>query len=374
MDANGARDAVVTSTRGRLSLVGLGMGSADDITLRGLALARASDVVFLEHYTAVLIDDADTTRLEALLGPGRKVALADRDAVESGAVLAAAEDPSRRHHVTLLVVGDPLSATTHCDLIERCRAKDIAVDVVGNASIITAVGCCGLQLYRYGQIVSVCFWTATWRPAGYFDKVAANRALGLHTLLLLDIKVKEISDENLARGRTIYEPARFMTAPAAARQLLDIERERAAAAATGAAAGSSDGDAGRAATLGVAPADLCVVVVARLGSTTATVVVARLGDLAAAPDSLFGAPLHSLVVPGDVHDCEAEYVLLHPQLVRRDGDGGAATFEIVERGPKAAGGSSGGPITAADLMRGRLPDARRRAILAALADGSLSCA
>jgi diphthine synthase len=30
--------------------------------------------------------------------------------------------------------------------------------------------------------------------------------------MLLDIKVKEVSEENLARGREIFEPPRFMTA------------------------------------------------------------------------------------------------------------------------------------------------------------------
>ncbi|KAF8951509.1 diphthine synthase, partial [Haplosporangium bisporale] len=38
-----------------------------------------------------------------------------------------------------------------------------------------------------------------------------NRDIGLHTLVLLDIKVKEQSLENMARGRLIYEPPRFMT-------------------------------------------------------------------------------------------------------------------------------------------------------------------
>ena len=42
-------------------------------------------------------------------------------------------------------------ATTHTDLQLRARALGIEVRVVHNASIISAVGACGLQLYRYGE-------------------------------------------------------------------------------------------------------------------------------------------------------------------------------------------------------------------------------
>lgn len=43
-----------------------------------------------------------------------------------------------------LVVGDPFCATTHADLFLRAIKLGIKVEVVHNASIINAVGCCGL--------------------------------------------------------------------------------------------------------------------------------------------------------------------------------------------------------------------------------------
>ncbi len=60
------------------------------------------------------------------------------------------------------------------------------------------------------QAVSIVFFTDTWRPDSFYDRIAANRKLGLHTLCLLDIKVKEPSLEALARGRTVYEPPRWV--------------------------------------------------------------------------------------------------------------------------------------------------------------------
>lgn len=91
------------------------------------------------------------------------------------------------------------SATTHTDIILRARALKIPTRVVHNASIMNAVGACGLQLYNFGQTVSLVFFTETWKPDSFYDRIKENADLGLHTLVLLDIKVKEQSEENLAR-------------------------------------------------------------------------------------------------------------------------------------------------------------------------------
>ena len=64
---------------------------------------------------------------------------------------------------------------------------------------MNAVGACGLQLYNFGQAVSLVFFTETWKPDSFYYRVTENVKLGMHTLLLLDIKVKEQSEENLAR-------------------------------------------------------------------------------------------------------------------------------------------------------------------------------
>ena len=59
-----------------------------------------------------------------------------------------------------------------------------------------------------GETVSIVFFTDSWRPDSFYDKIASNRRCGLHTLCLLDIKVKEPNLEALCRGRTVYEPPR----------------------------------------------------------------------------------------------------------------------------------------------------------------------
>ena len=262
-----------------LLLVGLGLGDVKDITVRGLEAVRGADVVFLEAYTSHLINSS-VQQLEEFYG--RPVVVADRDAVESGSILAEV----RERTVALLVVGDVFGATTHSDLVVRCHEARVPVGVIHNVSIINAVGCCGLQLYRFGQVLSLCFWTETWRPDSWYDRLLSNRRAGLHTLLLLDIKVKEVSDENLARGKKIYEPPRYMTVQQAIDQLKRVEGERQMGAITDAS---------------------IVVGMARIGSDSQRIAAGTIEKVASVD---FGAPLHSLVVAGDIHDCEMEHLRL----------------------------------------------------------------
>ncbi len=91
------------------------------------------------------------------------------------------------------------SATTHTDLLLRATSLNIPTQTIHNASIMTALGSTGLQLYNFGQTVSLPFFTDIWKPTSWYDRLEENLRIGLHTLVLLDIKVREQSEENLAR-------------------------------------------------------------------------------------------------------------------------------------------------------------------------------
>ena len=77
------------------------------------------------------------------------------------------------------------SATTHSDLVLRAKQAGVEVRVVHNASIMNAAAACGLQLYLFGHTISMVFFDDTWRPDSWYEKIAANRKMGLHTLCLL---------------------------------------------------------------------------------------------------------------------------------------------------------------------------------------------
>ncbi|KAI9474613.1 diphthine synthase [Coemansia sp. RSA 989] len=260
-----------------LYIIGLGLADERDISVKGLEAVKASERVYLEAYTSILM--VDRQRLEAFYG--KPVLIAHRETVESDSdeILRDAD----RVDVAFLVVGDPYGATTHTDLVLRARQRKIAVKTIHNASIMNAVGATGLQLYNFGQTVSIVFFTDSWRPDSFYDRVAENARLGLHTLCLLDIKVREQSIENLMRGRQIFEPPRYMSASLAARQLLEVEDARKA---------------------GVCSPDALAVAVARVGSDDQLI---RVGSLRQLAESDFGGPLHSLVLVGSrLHLLEAD--------------------------------------------------------------------
>ncbi|KAJ3280501.1 diphthine synthase [Borealophlyctis nickersoniae] len=261
-----------------LYVVGLGLADERDITLKGLDAVKTCERVYLEAYTSILTVEKE--KLEALYE--RPVMVADREMVETEADVILKD--ADKVNVAFLVVGDPFGATTHTDLVMRAKELGIPVVPIHNASIMNAVGCCGLQLYNYGQTISIVFFTDNWRPDSFYDKIKQNRALGLHTLCLLDIKVKEQSIENMARGRKIYEPPRFMTVNQAAEQLLEVEEKRGEKAYT---------------------KDTIAVGMARVGCTDQVVVSGTLEELVTVD---FGKPLHSLVIAGNMHFLEADLV------------------------------------------------------------------
>lgn len=181
-------------------IIGLGLGDERDITLRGLEAVKKCSKVFIEAYTSLLSFGLSSNGLSTLENLyGKPITLADREMVEEKAddILSDA----RHSDVGFLVVGDPFGATTHSDLVVRAKKLGVDVKVVHNASVMNAIGICGLQLYRYGETISIPFFTETWRPDSFYEKIQRNRVLGLHTLCLLDIRVKEPSLESLCRGK-----------------------------------------------------------------------------------------------------------------------------------------------------------------------------
>ncbi|KAH8515164.1 hypothetical protein Peur_046702 [Populus x canadensis] len=269
-----------------LYLIGLGLGDEKDITLRGLEAVNKCEKVYMEAYTSLLSFGLSTDGLSTLEKLyGKPITVADREMVEEKVDSVLSEATS--FDVAFLVVGDPFGATTHTDLVVRAKELGVEVKVIHNASVMNAVGICGLQLYRYGETISIPFFTDTWKPDSFYEKIQRNRELGLHTLCLLDIKVKEPTWESLCRGKKLYEPPRFMTINTAIEQLLEIEQNH------GESAYNEDTN--------------CVGL-ARLGSEDQKIVAGTMRQLLAVD---FGAPLHCLVIVGTTHPIEEEMLNMY---------------------------------------------------------------
>jgi len=187
-----------------LHLVGLGLYDEKDISVRGLEIVKKADVVYLESYTSVI--DASKERLEKFFG--KKIIIADRGMVENRSEDTLLKDAKDKETV-LLVAGDPFIATTHADLFLRARKKGIKVEVVHNASIVSAVGVTGLQVYKFGKIASIPIDNDNIETP--YDILAVNMKNGMHTLFLLDLQTDE---------------GKFLTVNDAIRYLLRVEMKR----------------------------------------------------------------------------------------------------------------------------------------------------
>jgi len=166
----------------------------------------------------------------------------------------------------------------------------IPYTVIHNASIMNAAGACGLALYNFGQTISIPFFTDSWRPSSWLGRIEDNAKLDLHTLALLDIKVKEQSELNLARGKKIYEPARYMSPAVALEQITSLLPSKEAPS--------------------LVPAETLAITISRVGSTTQKLMAGTLEELAVLPEESFGSPLHSLVIVGKrLHPVERDFGL-----------------------------------------------------------------
>ena len=164
-----------------LYFIGIGLNDDKDISVKGLELIKKADVIYLESYTSKL--NCNISSLEELYG--KKVILADRKLVEMDAEKTILEN-AKKNEVAFLIVGDVFSATTHMDLYLRAKKLGIKTAIAHNASVITAVGVTGLQLYKFGKIASIPFENDNIEVP--YDVLKSNQEKNLHTLFLLDLK------------------------------------------------------------------------------------------------------------------------------------------------------------------------------------------
>lgn len=245
-----------------LYLIGLGLNDERDISVKGLELLKKCEMIFLENYTAIL--QTKVADLEKFYG--NKIILANRDLVENKAEKEILE-PAKTKNVAVLVVGDPLAATTHYDLIIRAKKLGIKVQIIHNASIMNAIAITGLQLYKFGKTTSIPFSEKDFQPETFYEVLKENQQNGAHTLFLLDLRPNE---------------NRFMTVNDAIRELLRVEIKRGDKAFT--------------------ENTMCLGI-ARVGSADQMIKYGKARDLLKIN---FGEPLHVLVVPGRMHFIEEE--------------------------------------------------------------------
>ena len=162
-----------------LYIIGIGLSDPEDISVKGLNRIKKCDKVYLENYTSQL--NCDVKELEAFYG--KDITPAGRAFTETkiGVILQEAKETN----VAFLVIGAPFSATTHIDLFLQAKEDLLDVEVIENASVLTAVGVTGLFLYKFGRTTTIPLEHE--HVTSPSEVLQENLKSKLHTLLLLDI-------------------------------------------------------------------------------------------------------------------------------------------------------------------------------------------
>ncbi len=240
-----------------LLFIGLGLWDEKDISVKGLEEAKNCDILYAEFYTSKM--GVDTKKLEKQLG--KKIIVLDRENAEKGDKII---NDAKNKKVGFLVAGDPMTATTHISLRIKAIEEGIKTKIIHGASIITAsAGLLGLQIYKFGRIVSIARPYKDYFPLSPYDSIKSNMKMGLHTLLLLDTED-------------------HMTANEGMQILLEMEKRK---------------------KEGIISEDTLIAVVARASSDDA---VARAGYLKDLIKEDFGETPHSIVIPAKLHFMEAK--------------------------------------------------------------------
>ena len=165
-----------------LYLIGLGL-NLKSLSLDAFETVKKCNSVYLENYTINF--PYKIKELEKVIG--KEIKTAERKDIENfGDKIL---DEAEKNNVALLVYGDPLSATTHSDLLIRAKKRKISVRIFHNATILTAIAKTGLQLYKFGKTGSIPKWEKNYKPESFYDLWIENENIKAHTLLLIDISM-----------------------------------------------------------------------------------------------------------------------------------------------------------------------------------------
>jgi diphthine synthase len=256
--------------KGHLVFIGLGLYDEADVSVKGLQELNVCEKVFAEFYTTKL-GKFDKSAFEQLIG--KKIEILSREETEKGDTIINA---ASQKQVAFLTGGDPMIATTHVDLRLRAIKQGIPTNIIHGSSVATAVpGLLGLQNYKFGRTTTLAFPEKDYFPTSPYTVIYNNKTLGLHTLVLLDIQV---------------EKDHYMTANQGFDLLLQMEEKQ----------GKHLFDS-----------DTLACVVARAGSENPMVLANTIDVLR---QKEYGAPLHTIVIPGDLHFMEIEALELCADL------------------------------------------------------------
>ena len=162
-------------------LLGIGLRGTRSITIEENEVLRKCRKIYIDTYTSIFPENFMNDLSHTY---GGEIIPLEREELESMAFIKNGKTDS-----ALIVSGDPFGSTTHMSIARECIDKNIDLKIYENASIISIIwGRTGLSAYRSGSVVSIPDFGNEYVPASPYDKILQNISMGLHTIVLVDLK------------------------------------------------------------------------------------------------------------------------------------------------------------------------------------------
>jgi len=265
-----------------LHLIGIGY-KKEHINFEMMDAIKKSEKVFLEYYTSFY--ETSFEELENFIE--KKIIISDRELIESR-IEEEIMEPAKTKDIALLVIGDPLTATTHTDLLLRAKEMNIETKVYNNVGVGTFITRTGLQFYKFGRITSIPFFSEKFMPRTPYLIFQDNQKIGAHTLFLLDLNP---SNDIAYKGHE-----RYLKAHKALEFLIDIPEIM------------IDNEEMEESHKCHFDKDSHAVICSRLGFSDEKILYGTVEELITYDkENILREPL-CLIIPGDMHSMEEEYL------------------------------------------------------------------
>ncbi|CAN5885151.1 hypothetical protein BH23THE1_BH23THE1_01460 [soil metagenome] len=205
-----------------LYIIGIGINEFESLPLGSMEILRSSDIVYVERFTGFISDEFVRTLSDTLQIKNASKSRIDIDIkfikrwfIEDGREIL---ENAQKSHVSILVYGDPLVATTYNELLVRARKLSIDFKVVHSSSgILSLMGESGLQPYKFGKMVTM--MDDAMSSISVYNTIYENMCLGLHTLILTEYN----NDDGKNNFQSSSDP--FFLSPKRVIEVL-LEREK----------------------------------------------------------------------------------------------------------------------------------------------------
>lgn len=168
-----------------LALIGIGLDTKD-ISIKALDFLKNADIILYDGYTSIINPGATEFIAEYT---GKNITPVKRSDLEEK--VAATIKGAASKDMVILVIGDPLVATTHHIILQEARKNGIKTKIFHSSSVFSAaIGESGLDIYKFGPTATIPFWAKNYKPTSFVDVISKNITNGQHTLVLLDIEQK----------------------------------------------------------------------------------------------------------------------------------------------------------------------------------------